>query len=53
MNQDYQKNVSHLLPVTYEHGFGKTPEIDNKDNPPNPPEILPEDRRAIFAIKSI
>lgn len=51
--QDYQKNVSHLLPVTYEHGFGKTPEIDNNDNPPSPKEILPEDRKAIFAIKAI
>ena len=52
-NVQYFKEPTYLLPVTYEHGFGKTPEIVNNDNPPNPEETLPEDRKAIFAIKAI
>ncbi len=29
--QDYQKNISHFLPVPYEYGFGLTPEIDHNE----------------------
>ena len=48
--QDYQKNISPLLPVPYDHGFGLTPEIDNNDNPPKPPEI-PKDKNQYLCLK--
>tara|TARA_B100000795_G_C22746004_1_gene417286 strand:- start:415 stop:1374 length:960 start_codon:yes stop_codon:yes gene_type:complete len=50
--QDFQKNISPLLPVPYEHGFGLTPEIDNNDNPPSPPEDQKE-KKAVFMLKEI
>ena len=50
--QDYQKNISPLLPVPYEQGFGLTPEIDNNDNPPSPPES-PKNKKSIVMIKQI
>jgi hypothetical protein len=50
--QEYQENISPLLPVPYEHGFGLIPEIDNNDNPPNPPEIS-KDKKSVFMLKAI
>jgi MoaA/NifB/PqqE/SkfB family radical SAM enzyme len=50
--QDYLEDVSPLLPVPYEYGFGLTPEIENNDNPPRPPKES-KDKKTVFMLKEI